>query len=126
MQVFCSLFFIIMLLSSVLKEADAHSQNSFHKKVIASLLPPELASKIDLETIDQILINPKIQQAIDILKPFDTEQFSLDQLIHHPNKKISNGATFMRQYYLYFIYSISPVIDMTGFMPTPHSAKWHD
>ena len=78
------------------------AENSLNQKIINSLVSPELASTIHPEATDKILANPKVHKALDILKPFDTARFSLDQLIHHTNQKIANAATFIRQYFLYF------------------------
>ena len=105
MHIFGYLFISILIsLSSFAAENEV-----FHDKIVQELLPHQtsktIEGKLGGSLKGYLLENPNVKIALEQIKPFASDPFSLDALIHHKDPKVAKAAAFLRRFYLYVLYS---------------------
>ncbi|MBY0280787.1 MAG: GMC family oxidoreductase N-terminal domain-containing protein [Alphaproteobacteria bacterium] len=109
-RIFCYLF--ISLITYL--PGFAATNDLLHNKIVQELLPASSYKVIEEKVGDglreYLLGNPNVEIALEQIKPFSNDPFSLDALIHHKDPKASKAAAFLRRFYLYVLYS-GPSLD---------------
>ncbi len=117
------LFLCLTFFINIQVFASTADTTALHDKIIKELIPDSfqdvqaIDSSVHAQLLGFMLSNPKIVSALEQLKSFNNDTFSLDNLIHSSDPNIAKAAAYLRRFYLYVIYSHPIFSVITGYVP---------